>query len=98
MARSKRTSSKNRKYQTFQPCVATGHLQEGGNVLHHVKHRGSGGGDDEWNMMPLTTAKHTEIHMGMNRFVEKHPNVRKWLEDNDWYFCEFLKKWTRDKF
>jgi hypothetical protein len=71
-------------------------IQEFGNVLHHVKHRGSGGTDDKWNLMPLTTEMHTRVHMfGLVKFAEMFSGVKKWLIENDWEYDDFLKKWVR---
>lgn len=83
-----------RKYQTFKPCAATGYIQEGGNILHHVKTRGSGGVDDLFNMMPLTTEMHHLVHqVGLNRFAETYPGVKDWLLENGWEFDETIGRW-----
>lgn len=63
---------------------------------HHFKTRGSGGTDDDWNILLLCRLHHTEIHkIGNNRFVEKYQAVRSWLLEMNWNFNEFKKKWVR---
>lgn len=63
---------------------------------HHFKTRGSGGTDDEWNLMYLCRIHHVQIHqIGNNKFVEKYLAVRQWLLENGWNFNEVRKKWTR---
>lgn len=62
--------------------------------LHHVKSRGSGGTDDDWNLMPLRHKYHQELHaIGMSEFIWKYPIVRVWLETNGWYYDDYAKKW-----
>jgi 5-methylcytosine-specific restriction endonuclease McrA len=62
--------------------------------LHHVKTRGSGGGDESFNLMPLCRMHHQAVHaIGLNMFSRKFINVRDWLEDNDWVFDSYLMKW-----
>lgn len=64
--------------------------------LHHVKTRKSGGCDSDFNLMPLHRIFHVEVHkIGLNKFAEKYPPVKKWLLANGWNFNEFKKKWVR---
>ncbi len=81
------------KYQMpNKHCVACGRLGAEG---HHLKTRGSGGGDEEWNLMPLDRACHTEIHQkGTRLFAEKYPRVRAWLEQNEWELDPLRMKWV----
>ena len=63
---------------------------------HHFKTRGSGGTDDEWNILFVCRIHHIEIHkIGNNSFVEKYPEVKDWLLKSGWNFNEFKKKWVR---
>ena len=63
---------------------------------HHFKSRGSGGTDDEWNIMPLSRGHHVEFHkLGATTFVNKYPQAKEWLIKNGWEFNEFKKKWVR---
>lgn len=68
------------------PCVACGANPP--NHAHHIKTRGSGGGDYPWNLMPLDFKCHTEVHqIGLKKFCEKYPRVKEYLE-----LCEKLKE------
>jgi 5-methylcytosine-specific restriction endonuclease McrA len=81
----------NQTYSTEEPCLACGIITEGGNALHHVTTRGSGGGDDPWNLMPLCFQHHTQVHLwGMVKFSEKFKPVKLWLKENKW---ELHQKW-----
>ena len=63
---------------------------------HHFKSRGSGGTDDEWNIMYLCRKHHTEFHrIGATTFVNKYAQVRNWMIYNKWEFNEFKNKWMR---
>jgi hypothetical protein len=74
-------------------CLVTGKALPD---LHHVKTRGAGGGDEPWNLMPLSREAHSEVHfIGLTRFAEKYPTVRKWLSDNGWTQCPVLLRWVR---
>lgn len=43
----------------------------------HVKTQGSGGPDEEWNLMPFCRKHHIEQHaIGWIKFLEKHPNLK----------------------
>jgi len=73
-------------------CLVSGVLDPD---IHHVKTRGSGGGDEFWNLMPLSREKHTEVHkIGLNKFSEKYPVVKTWLLKNGWTKCPLRKKWV----
>lgn len=51
----------------------------------HVKTRGSGGGDEPENIMPLCRLHHIEQHkIGIITFVEKYSQVRAFLESRGW--------------
>ena len=74
-------------------CMACGKLEA---EKHHFKTRGSGGGDEDYNILWLCRFHHTEIHkIGNNKFVEKYPPVSDWLVNNGWELDRFLKKWKR---
>lgn len=64
---------------------------------HHLITRKNGGPDSEWNLMPLSRIKHTEVHqIGLNAFAEKYPQAKRWLIAQGWYFCEVRNKWRHD--
>ena len=51
----------------------------------HIKTRGSGGSDEEWNLMPLCREHHTEQHkIGIVTFTNKYYSVHYWLADRGW--------------
>jgi len=53
----------------------------------HIKSYGASGIDEEWNLMPLCRAHHSESHsIGMLRFSEKYPIVLLNLLASGWYF------------
>lgn len=67
------------------PCVATGRAPP--SDAHHVKSRGAGGGDDYWNVIPLSRAAHQELHkIGTKKFAAKYPWVKQYLECLGWEF------------
>lgn len=81
-------------YSTNYSCLACGRTMPGGNILHHVKTRGSGGSDCTHNLMPLCLEHHNEVHTkGLNDFANKYGRVYSWLKDNDWVFYELNWKW-----
>lgn len=52
---------------------------------HHIKTRGSGGGDQMWNLMPLCRQHHSEVHqIGLLKFSTKYFNVSNYLDQNGW--------------
>lgn len=52
---------------------------------HHIKTRGSGGTDDEWNLMPLCRKHHTETHKtGAVTFANKYSIIMEHLVKNGW--------------
>lgn len=55
---------------------------------HHIKTKASGGPDEEWNLMPLCSVHHYEIHqMGTYRFCERYPETAmKFLQEMGWVF------------
>jgi len=51
----------------------------------HIKTKGSGGGDDEQNIILLCREHHVEQHkIGIITFIEKHPDVKTYVEQNGW--------------
>lgn len=83
------------KYQTNDPCTACGKETYGGNCLHHVKTRGSGGTDVIHNLMPLCFIHHTEVHkIGLLSFSSKYKNVLFWLTNFNWKKCPLKGTWN----
>lgn len=74
------------------PCLACGASPP--SECHHVKHRGSGGGDDFWNLMPLCFRHHSEWHqIGMEKMIDKYPTIKEFLTKLGWEWGETLGKW-----
>jgi hypothetical protein len=68
------------------PCLVCGSKEVD---VCHVKSRGSGGGDDVWNLMPLCRTHHAEQHqIGILTFVEKYLSVAFYLFENGWVMKE----------
>lgn len=55
----------------------------------HIKTRGSGGTDDDWNLMPLCRLHHVERHaIGIGTFAFKYPLVKNFLIERGWEVYE----------
>lgn len=53
----------------------------------HIKSVGSGGGDEDWNIINLCRMHHTFQHsFGWFRFCEKFPVVARELDKRGWVF------------
>jgi predicted restriction endonuclease len=74
-----------KNYKADFPCIVCGWRVGGMVTFHHVKTRGSGGNDEEHNLMPLCAWHHVETHnIGTVSFSKKYPNVNNWLISNGW--------------
>lgn len=79
-----------------ESCICCGLIGEGLVCWHHVKTRGSGGGDEKENLIPVCALHHQVFHNRKNEYMAtKFPSVRKWLTQNGWSFCDTRKKWIR---
>lgn len=84
-------------YKTNKECLNCSRITFNGNCLHHIKTRGSGGTDDEWNLMPLCQQCHNKVHAeGLTKF-SRNLYVEKWLKENGWEFNVFLERWVHGK-
>lgn len=62
-------------------CTQLGSSQQGATQPAHISSKGSGGGNEASNIMPLCFTHHREQHdFGWVRFVKKYPAVRMYLE------------------
>jgi len=53
--------------------------------VHHIRSRGAGGQDDDFNLVPLCRKCHTEIHMrGAVTFTEENKKFRDFVESKGW--------------
>jgi hypothetical protein len=85
-------------YKSDEPCIACNESRDGYVCFHHLNSRGSGGSDNEWNLMPLCSKHHTEIHkIGLLKFISKYPeaHIGAWLRHRGWEFVAFINKWIR---
>ncbi len=67
---------------------------------HHIKTRGSGGTDEDFNLIALCRICHTAIHrMGSVKFILKHPNVEIHFRNKGWEIKEIfgIKKLVRSE-
>lgn len=68
------------------PCMACGSI--GSTEAHHIKTRGSGGGDDSWNILPLCPDHHTlgpfAWHRGPRQFLMAFEWVWEHLQKQGW--------------
>ena len=85
------------KYQTDKPCLNCGKKTFNGNCFHHIKTRGSGGTDDEWNLMPLCFFCHENVHkIGLKSFANKNFAVKSFLISQGWEICPVKGIWTHN--
>ncbi len=70
------------------PCLACGRTTS--IKCHHIKSRGSGGGDDWFNLIPLCVDHHTQNgdghawHRGKILFLKNYPHVMEHLRKLGW--------------
>lgn len=63
-------------------CVVCGDVAT---EVHHVKTRGAGGGDEDWNLLPICRRCHVDIHKaGLYTFSRRHRRVFEWLIKKGW--------------
>jgi hypothetical protein len=85
---------KKSNYQTDSPCVACG-TTSFQRTFHHLKSRGSGGSDEAWNLLPVCSQHHNEVHkIGLVLMANNYLGVKNWLIKSGWEFCEFRNKWV----
>lgn len=54
---------------------------------HHIKTRGSGGSDEDFNILNICRIHHIEIHnIGNYEFCKKHPIIMEILDEKGWKF------------
>jgi len=73
-------------------CVACG---TGAIEKHHVKTRGSGGPDEDWNLVPICRPCHTELHhRGQVRLFKNNLRFALALKERGWELDERGKLWN----
>lgn len=71
-------SKKNLQMAKDRPCCCCGDKPCD---PHHIKTRGSGGGDETNNLLSLCRKHHTQIHqIGFNKMLELYPGLRAFLK------------------
>lgn len=64
-----------------RPCAVCG--ARAPSDPHHLKSRGSGGGDEPDNLLSLCRRHHTEVHqIGGITFLNKYPHIRAIMKHN----------------
>jgi 5-methylcytosine-specific restriction endonuclease McrA len=87
-------TSKVKNYRSTLPCLVCSESGENRVTWHHLKTRKSGGGDEDFNLMPLCQRCHTEVHtIGLKSFAKKYPSVSEWLISKQWGTCPLTNKW-----
>ena len=76
------------------PCSVIGCPQCREVSGHHLKTKGAGGDDQDWNLLPLCQLHHIEIHqLGLKLFIKKYPNIKDIIIDKGWEFNSSEAKW-----
>ena len=89
-----RKRKKGENYQSDEPCVPCKKWGQGMTCWHHMKTRGSGGSDEDYNLISVCLECHNEFHnQGTSHMAKKYYRVMQWLEKNGWYFCDLSEKW-----
>lgn len=57
----------------------------------HIKSKGAGGGNQDWNIVLMHRGCHIDQHrLGWKRFSEKFPAIQRILEEKGWTFQELF--------
>jgi hypothetical protein len=76
-------------------CIACG---SNNSERHHIKTRKTFGSNEDFNILNLCRQHHSLVHTcGMNKFIEKFPQIKNVLIEKGWEFEEFRKKWFHHK-
>jgi hypothetical protein len=68
-------------------CMACGSLPP--NDCHHIKSKGSGGGDDSFNLLTLCRVCHSNVHQfGDFKFYTKYSHLLPYLDRLGWEFVD----------
>jgi hypothetical protein len=67
-----------------QPCIACKRQPVD---PHHIRSRGAGGGDEEFNVLAVCRCCHAYIHAcGMKEFSDEWYPIEAWLRCHGWNF------------
>ena len=96
---------KPKTYESNEPCVCCGLEGEGLVTYHHLFTRKvyPEFAEFSWNKIPVCLNHHTKgvdnFHSkGTVHMAERFPSVKNWLISNNWFFCDFVKKYRRNGF
>lgn len=79
-----------------QRCVACGKC--GPSDPAHIKTKGAGAGNEEWEIMPLCREHHVLQHkIGWKTMCEKFPSILDELDSKGWYFNKMFNKWQNER-
>lgn len=90
-----------KNFEAHEPCVCCKKEGDGMVTFHHLFTRKvyPEFTQEPWNMIPVCQKCHNEFHSKGTPFMsEKYPSVKDWLLKNDWFFCEFVRKYRREGF
>lgn len=82
-----------KKIEDRPPCLTCGRSPTD---RDHVRTKGAGGKDDDFNIWYLCRLCHTEKHnIGLTRFAEKYTKAKEALINKGWVYEETIKRWIR---
>lgn len=68
-------------------CMGRGRTQTTPTEVDHIKTRGSGGGNQPWNLAPVCVEHHRARHnTGITTFINREPGYRAWMIIMGWEF------------
>ena len=63
----------------------------------HIKTKGSGGGDELFNLVSLCRLDHIKVHkIGLIKLANENKSLKKELESKGWNYDDYFRKWKRD--
>lgn len=82
------------KYISDLNCDACG--ARGPNDLDHIKTRGSGGTDEQFNLLVLCRSCHQKRHQyGLNALTQIYTRLSDVLLSKGWSYDNYKGRWTR---
>jgi hypothetical protein len=77
----------------MKKCVICGNSGEGHHILTQKAYPELK--DKPWNIIPLTREYHSEWHnKGVSYMAEKYFQIKVWLKNHNWSYCEVKKTWV----
>jgi hypothetical protein len=73
-----------------QPCIVCGNSKVD---ACHIRSKGAGGPDEEWNLVPMCREHHTQQHrFGWGAFMNRHPEAQFVLKQMGWKWIDCVGK------